>query len=71
MPSFLLAGLAKILADESARRWLRGRGVPEDELSPRIVAELIEMAADAASPPRRDFPGGVRVRRRRGIISVA
>jgi hypothetical protein len=26
------------------------------------------MAADAASPPRADFPGSLLVRRRRGIL---
>ncbi len=63
-----LARLPAILATESARRWLGERGVPREEILPRIVGELIEMASDAASPHRRDFPGGVGVRRRAGMI---
>src|SRR5262249_54847958 len=68
-PAGRLAGAPAILADEAARCWLARRGMPPDQIQPGTIANLIEMASDAASAPRRDFPGGLRVRRRRGMIS--
>jgi tRNA(Ile)-lysidine synthase len=71
--SFRIAKLARlpaILAEESARAWLCVCGVPVDLIAPQSVADLIEMAADAASPARRDFPGRIVVRRRAGSISA-
>jgi tRNA(Ile)-lysidine synthetase-like protein len=63
-----LARLPLILARHAAADWLRGRGVPTDELSPAVVDRLIEMANDAASSPRQTFPGRVTIRRRTGQI---
>jgi tRNA(Ile)-lysidine synthase len=66
----LLSRLPAILAHESARRWLIERRVRINDVSAEVVQRLVEMSRDAASPPRQDFPGPLRVRRRRGIISV-
>jgi tRNA(Ile)-lysidine synthetase-like protein len=63
-----LAGLPKLLARQSSRRWLIDRGVSPAHITPRALDQLITMAADAASPPRADFPGSLLVRRRRGIL---
>ncbi|HEY7089571.1 MAG TPA: tRNA lysidine(34) synthetase TilS [Tepidisphaeraceae bacterium] len=65
-----LASLPAILAHESARRWLIDRGVPMDEISTEVVDRLVDIARDAATPSRQDFPGPLRVRRRRGMIDV-
>jgi hypothetical protein len=65
-----LAALPDVLAAEAARRWLTGRGVPRDELSPGVLDRLIEMARDAATPPRQQFPGGLTVARGKGTISA-
>jgi tRNA(Ile)-lysidine synthase len=59
-----------LLARETARRWLAGRGVPPRELTPDVLGRLVGMACDAASPPRQHFPGGVLVRRRGGRLFV-
>lgn len=56
------------LATEAARRWLGERGVPAAELTPSVLVRLLEMARDAATPPRQQFPGGVLVGRRKGKI---
>jgi tRNA(Ile)-lysidine synthetase-like protein len=66
-----LARLPGALARESARRWLVGRGAPSEGVTPGVVGRLIEMAVDAASPGRGQFPGGVVVRRAGGRISRA
>jgi len=71
--SFRVAELARlpgILAEESARTWLRARGVPAGQIAPKTIENLIEMAADAASPPRRDFPGRIQVGRLGGVLSA-
>jgi tRNA(Ile)-lysidine synthase len=64
----LLRDLPPPMAREAARRWLLSAGVAAAELTPPVVERLIEMAEDAASPPRRHFPGGVLVRRRAGVL---
>jgi tRNA(Ile)-lysidine synthetase-like protein len=66
-----LLDLADPLRRELARRWLVGAGVPEDRIDPVIIARLLTMAEDAASSPRRHFPGKVLVRRSRGALSAA
>lgn len=63
-----LSGLPCLLARESTRRWLIGRGSPPDELAESVLDRLIEMAGDAASPVRRHFPGGILIRRQAGKI---
>ena len=64
----LLHRLPDILAHESARRWLIARGAPASELSEQVLGRLIALATDAATPPRQQFPGGMHVRRRGGVI---
>jgi tRNA(Ile)-lysidine synthase len=59
------------LATQAARRWLGERGVPRTELTPDVLLRLLEMARDAATPPRQYFPGGILVGRRKGKIFVA
>jgi tRNA(Ile)-lysidine synthetase-like protein len=66
----MLSQLPAVLAHESARRWLVARGAPAGELSEAVLDRLIQMAQDAASAPRMQFPGSLLVRRRRGIISA-
>jgi tRNA(Ile)-lysidine synthase len=66
-----LSQLPDVLACESARRWLVARGAPAGELSEAVLDRLVQMAQDAASAPRTQFPGSLLVRRRRGIISAA
>lgn len=68
-PVSRLANLPSMLAEESAKRWLiESAKVPPEELSPPVVARLIEMSRDAATPPRQDFPVGATLHRKRGII---
>jgi tRNA(Ile)-lysidine synthase len=66
----VLTDLPAPLAQETARQWLATRGAPPAELDAAVLARLIEMAADAASPTRQHFPGGVLVRRRGGELFV-
>jgi tRNA(Ile)-lysidine synthetase-like protein len=63
-----LAALPDLLGGESARRWLIDRGVPPDQIGPDVLARLLDMSRDAATPARQQFPGGILVRRRRGVI---
>jgi tRNA(Ile)-lysidine synthase len=70
LPVALLPDLPPPLARETARRWLADRGAPQDELTAQVLERLIEMSADAASPPRQHFPGGILVRRRGGVVFV-
>lgn len=63
-----LADLPDLLARESARRWLIDRGVPADKAEPAVIARLLTMARDAASPARMQFPSRVLIRRSRGNI---
>ena len=68
-PAIELAESPRMLARESARRWLVSQGVPAGELTPAMLDRLRELAADAATPSRQRFPTGVTVRRRSGWIS--
>ncbi len=65
-----VTGLAGLLASESVRRWLVGRGVPVDRVDRPTLARLMEMITDAGTTSVRTFPRGMRVRRRRGVIDV-
>jgi tRNA(Ile)-lysidine synthase TilS/MesJ len=69
-PAIQLADLPRMLARESARKWLIRIGVPPGELEPETLDRLREMAADAATPSRRIFPGNIVVHRRAGWISI-
>jgi tRNA(Ile)-lysidine synthase len=66
-----LRDLPGLLARETAKRWLAGRGAPPEDLTGEVLDRLVTMAADAASTARQHFPGGVLVRRRGGRLSVA
>jgi tRNA(Ile)-lysidine synthase len=70
IPVDQLAGLPPLLARQAARAWLISRGAPANLLTPNSLDRLLAMAADAAGPSRADFPGGLRVRRRRGMLLV-
>jgi tRNA(Ile)-lysidine synthase len=65
-----LAGWPAILAQAAARRWLAARGAPPQDVGPAAVCRLVAMAGDAGTPARQDFPGGLPVRRRAGVIFV-
>lgn len=58
------------LAHHSAKRWLKERGADPQSLNAASVEQLIYMACDVASSPRQHFPGGLLVRRRKGLIDV-
>lgn len=66
-----LADLPRSVARQSARQWLIRQGAPPDELTSATLDRLRQMAADAASPVRQDFPGRILVQRRGGMISVS
>ena len=66
----LLNGLPAPLALEAASRWLAARGAPPGELSATVLHRLQDMVADAASPARQHFPGGLLVRRTSGWLYV-
>ena len=66
-----LADLSPVLARESARRWLAERAIGKVEIPPKAVEQLMRIASDAATAPRWQFPGGVYVLRRKGMISAA
>jgi len=68
-PATVLANLPLPIARHSACRWLMKQGAPANGLNDKTVDRLIEMASDAASPPRMDFPGQLGVRRRQGNIT--
>lgn len=63
-----LAALPTLLARESARRWLLDQGSSAAGLSTEVLDRMIAMATDAATPARVQFPGGVTLHRRRGMV---
>jgi tRNA(Ile)-lysidine synthetase-like protein len=69
-PGQQMTGMPRVLARQSAKRWLIQRGGKPGELSEFVVERLVQMASDAATASRSNFPGGLQVRRRRGVISV-
>jgi tRNA(Ile)-lysidine synthase len=69
-PAKILAALPRILARQSARRWLLNRGAPPGELTAAVLDRLCLMAADAATASYQDFPGMLRISRRRGRIAA-
>lgn len=58
------------LAKHAAARWLVKQGAPPREVNNKTCERLVEMAIDAASSSKQDFPGKLRVRRRRGKIET-
>lgn len=69
-PTTALQNLSPPLARESAKQWLALRGGANVEITARTIERLLEMATDAASPSRQNFPGKILVRRRSGVIEV-
>jgi tRNA(Ile)-lysidine synthetase-like protein len=69
-PALKLAELPRLLARHSARNWLCRQGSPPSSLTPRVLDRLLDMARDAATPARCEFPGNVRVQRRGGRIAT-
>ena len=67
-PARQLADLPMILAQSSARQWLLDRHIDPRNITPHGIDQLITMAGDAASAARADFPGGLAVRRRKGVV---
>jgi tRNA(Ile)-lysidine synthase len=63
-----LDGLPMPIAEFAARRWLAERINHRRQIPPNATTRLIEMATDAATPARWQFPGGLVVRRRGGRI---
>jgi len=59
------------LARESARRWLGEHAGADVEIAPAAIERLLQMANDAASPPRQHFSGKLLVRRKSGKITAA
>ncbi|HEX8525257.1 MAG TPA: tRNA lysidine(34) synthetase TilS [Tepidisphaeraceae bacterium] len=57
-------------AEFAARMWLAARANDQEEISADAAKRLVEMAMDAASPAKWNFPGGITVRRRRGVVFV-
>lgn len=70
LPLRALQDLPSILARQQARKWLTSRGVSPKELLPAVLDRLIAMACDRATPARQQFPGGVLVRRRKGVLFI-
>jgi tRNA(Ile)-lysidine synthetase-like protein len=68
-PAIALAESPRILARESARRWLASQGVPPAHLTPAVLDRLREIATDAATSAKHQFPGGIQIHRRSGWIS--
>jgi tRNA(Ile)-lysidine synthase len=64
-----LAKLPRALGRESARQWLIAAGAEPRLLSHAALDRLIDMSRDAASPRTGEFPGQIKVIRRRGRMS--
>lgn len=65
-----LSSLPEGLALEAARRWLVNAGSRPEDLTPPVLNRLVEMARDMATPAKQQFPGGLTVRRRGGMVFV-
>jgi tRNA(Ile)-lysidine synthase len=68
-PAVALTELPRMLARESARRWLKRQGVPAAEISMDVADRLRQMSIDAATPARQLFPGRIMIHRRGGWIA--
>ncbi len=65
-----VADLPDIVARHAIRRWLVSGGVDIADCPPAVVARLIEMTRDAASPARLNVAGGASVVRRRRALRL-
>jgi tRNA(Ile)-lysidine synthase len=63
-----LCDVPRLLAREAARQWLVASGATQRKLADDVLDRLLAMARDAASPARCQFPGGLNVRRKQGMI---
>jgi tRNA(Ile)-lysidine synthetase-like protein len=63
-----IADLPILLARASARNWLIAQGVEPGKVELQTVEQLLRMCLDASTLPRMQFPNGVMVARRKGII---
>ncbi len=63
--------VAAPLARHAAGRWLAARGAPPDAVNRATCDRLVALAADAATPARQSFPGGLDVRRAGGRVTAA
>jgi tRNA(Ile)-lysidine synthetase-like protein len=66
----VLAELPRVLARQSARRWMLQSGADPRGLSMAALDRLIEMASDAATAARQQFPVPVKVHRRGGWMEL-
>lgn len=64
-----VSDLPEVLARGALADWLMRADVPAEEVTPAHVEQMLSMCHDAASASQVDFPGGVRVNRRRGRIA--
>ncbi len=64
-----VADLPEVLARGALADWLMLANVPAEAVTPAHVDQMLSMCRDAASAARVDFPGGVRVNRRRGQVA--
>ena len=60
--------IPEILRRRAARRWLVSAGVPESAATPAAIDRLLAVL-DPAGPRAAEFAGGVRVTRRRGVVT--
>jgi tRNA(Ile)-lysidine synthase len=63
-----ISAMPRCLARVAAAHWLVDRGVPAQQMSPDLAQRLLDLIDDAAVSPSANFPGNIRVRRRRGKI---
>jgi len=66
-----LADLPDVVARECAKQWLGGQGAPAGELSSAVLDRLLLMCRDASTPARQQYPGGLTVARRRGVVEAS
>lgn len=59
-----------VLAMEAGRRWLIARGAPAGELRPKVLERFVEFATDAGMGTKQEFPGKIRVKRKKGWVEV-
>lgn len=70
VPLAMLHDWPDVLAGAALKRWLIRAGAPPGAVERAVVQRLLMMANDAAAPARQHFPGGIAVRRRRGMLST-
>jgi tRNA(Ile)-lysidine synthetase-like protein len=66
-----LQGWPMVLAMEAGRNWLIARGAPAGELRPRVLERFVEFVTDAGLGSRQEFPGKIRLTRKKGWMEVA